>query len=116
MTTGYSVGDVARLAHVTVRTLHHYDEIGLLRPSARTEAGYRRYSDSDLERLQRVLCYRDLGFSLEEITAILDHPAIDPLGHLRRQHGLLTGRIDRLRRMVATVERAMEARKMGINL
>jgi DNA-binding transcriptional MerR regulator len=116
MTTGYSVGDVSRIAHVTVRTLHHYDEIGLLRPSARTDAGYRRYSDSDLERLQRVLCYRDLGFSLDEIAAILDDPAVDPLEHLRRQHELLTGRIERLRRMADTVKRAMEARKMGINL
>jgi len=53
--SGYTVGQVARLAGVTVRTLHHYDEIGLLSPSERTPAGYRRYTDADLDRLQRVL-------------------------------------------------------------
>ena len=58
----YSVGQVAALAHVTVRTLHHYDEIGLLSPSDRTEAGYRQYRETDLERLQQILFYRELGF------------------------------------------------------
>ncbi len=111
----YSVGEVARLARVTVRALHHYDEIGLLRPSDRTPAGYRRYADTDLDRLQRILCYRELGFGLEEIAAILS-AGDDPLEHLRRQHRLLVTRIDRLTRMVATVEKAMEAREMGIRL
>jgi DNA-binding transcriptional MerR regulator len=115
-TTGYSVGEVSRLAGVTVRTLHHYDEIGLLRPSERTTSGYRLYAAADLDRLQRVLCYRELGFGLDEITAILDDPSVDPLDHLRRQHGLLTARIEDLRRMVAAIEKTMEARKMGIQL
>jgi DNA-binding transcriptional MerR regulator len=114
--TGYSVGEVSRAARVTVRTLHHYDDIGLLRPGGRSEAGYRLYSAADLERLQRVLCYRELGFGLDQITAILDDPAVDPLDHLRRQHRLLTGRIEQLQRMVDAVEKTMEARKMGINL
>lgn len=59
---GYPVGQVAAFAGVTVRTLHHYDEIGLLSPSARSHAGHRRYSDSDLDRLQQILFYRELGF------------------------------------------------------
>ena len=63
----YSVGQVSRFAGVTVRTLHHYDEIGLLRPSGRTESGYRQYDEGDLERLQEVLFFRELGFGLEEI-------------------------------------------------
>ena len=67
----YSVGEVARLTGVTVRTLHHYDEIGLLSPSGRTAAGYRRYAESDLARLQQILTYRELGFPLEEIGEIL---------------------------------------------
>jgi MerR family transcriptional regulator, thiopeptide resistance regulator len=113
---GYSVGEVSRLARVTVRTLHHYDEIGLLRPSGRTASGYRLYAPADLDRLQRVLCYRELGFGLDEIASILDDPAVDPLDHLRRQHALLTGRIEELRRLVAAVEKTMEARKMGIDL
>ena len=115
-TTGYSVGEVSRLASLTVRTLHHYDEIGLLRPSARTASGYRLYAPADLDRLQRVLCYRELGFGLDEIAAILDDRSVDPLDHLRRQHALLTGRIEVLRRMVAAIEKTMEARTMGIEL
>ncbi|OLB73885.1 MAG: MerR family transcriptional regulator [Actinobacteria bacterium 13_2_20CM_2_71_6] len=112
----YSVGQVARLAGISVRTLHHYDEIGVLVPSGHSPAGYRRYSDDDLERLQRVLFYRELGFALEEIVTILDDPATDAMAHLRRQHELLTARIERLEDMVTAVERAMEAQKMGISL
>jgi MerR family transcriptional regulator, thiopeptide resistance regulator len=112
----YSVGQVARYAGVSVRTLHHYHEIGLLSPGSRTRSGYRRYGARDLERLQQVLFYRELGFPLEEIAAILDDPGTDAAAHLRRQHGLLNQRIDRLRDMVVAVERAMEAEKMGISL
>lgn len=112
----HPVGTVARLAGVTVRTLHHYDEIGLLRPSGRSGAGYRRYGDADLERLQLIRYYRELGFPLEEIATILDDPRADPAAHLRRQHGLLTGRIHRLQEMVTAIEFAMEASRVGINL
>ncbi|MGC4876344.1 MerR family transcriptional regulator [Micromonospora sp. DT43] len=112
----YTVGQVAKVARVTVRTLHHYDEIGLLSPSGRTSAGYRRYDDADLQRLQLVLYYRELGFPLEEIAAIIDDPAADPAAHLRRQHELLTGRLKRLQEMVEAIEFAMEASKMNIRL
>lgn len=112
----YSVGQVAGFAGVTVRTLHHYDEIGLLVPGERTHAGHRRYGDADLDRLQQILFYRELGFPLEEVAALLDDPDADPRVHLRRQHELLTARIERLQRMAAAVEHAMEARAMGINL
>ncbi|GAB3339472.1 MULTISPECIES: MerR family transcriptional regulator [Micromonospora] len=112
----YTVGQVARAARVTVRTLHHYDEIGLLRPSGRTSAGYRRYDDRDLDRLQLIRYYRELGFPLDEIAEILDDPAADPAAHLRRQHELLSGRIGKLQEMVAAIERAMEARKLEIRL
>ncbi|MFE6483199.1 MerR family transcriptional regulator [Streptomyces sp. NPDC057757] len=112
----HPVGRVAGFAGVTVRTLHHYDEIGLLVPSGRSHAGHRRYSDADLDRLQQILFYRELGFPLEEVAALLDDPAADPRAHLRRQHELLTARIEKLQKMAAAVEHAMEARKMGINL
>ncbi|XTZ18473.1 MerR family transcriptional regulator [Micromonospora echinospora] len=112
----HTVGEVARLARVTVRTLHHYDEIGLLSPSGRTPTGYRRYDDADLERLQQILFYRELGFPLEEIATILDDPGADPAAHLRRQHELLRVRIKRLEEMVTAIEFVMEAKKMNIRL
>ena len=111
----FTVGSVARLAGVTVRTLHHYDEVGLLTPSGRSDAGYRHYADADLDRLQRILFYRELGFGLDEIRTLMTDGG-DHVGHLRRQHAMLLDRIGRLKRMAAAVEKAMEARTMGINL
>ncbi len=112
----YSVGQVADLAGVTIRTLHHYDEIGLLSPSGRSAAGYRIYEEPDLERLQRILFYRELGFALEGIATIVDDPRTDAVGHLRRQRGLLAERIERLRKMVAAIDYELEAREMDIKL
>ncbi len=112
----YSVGDVARLAGVTVRTLHHYDEIGLLSPSGRSPAGYRRYAEADLERLHQILTYRELGFSLEQIAQILADPGTDLMDHLRRQHRLLRERLERLKKIIDTIEVMMEARQVGVRL
>jgi MerR family transcriptional regulator, thiopeptide resistance regulator len=113
---GYAVGQVAALAGITVRTLHHYDEIGLLSPSDRTAAGYRSYGEDDLERLAQVLFYRGLGLSLVEIGRLLDEPGPDVVGRLRRQHEALTSRIASLSQMLAAVEKEMEACQMGIKL
>ena len=115
-TAGYTVGRVADLSGVTVRTLHHYDEVGLLSPGGRSAAGYRVYEDRDLERLQRILFYRELGFTLDEISTIVDDPHTDVLGHLRRQRGLLTERIERLNAIVDAIDYEMEARTMDIPL
>jgi MerR family transcriptional regulator, thiopeptide resistance regulator len=115
-TRSYSVGRVADLSGVTIRTLHHYDEIGLLSPGARSDAGYRVYEDSDLERLQRILFYRELGFTLKEISTIIDDPDTDSMGHLRRQRGLLVARIERLGAMVDAIDYEMEAKTMDIKL
>jgi DNA-binding transcriptional MerR regulator len=115
-TARYTVGRVADLSGVTIRTLHHYDEVGLLSPGARSAAGYRIYEDRDLERLQQILFYRELGFTLDEISAIVDDPHTDAFGHLRRQHGLLTERIERLKAMVEAIDYEMEARTMDIPL
>ena len=111
-----NVGEVAALAGVTVRTLHHYDRIGLLSPSGRTATGYRQYSPADLDRLHQALLYRELGFPLEEVATLLDDPSADPEAHLRRQHALLRDRLDRTTAMLAAVEKEMEARAMGISL
>jgi DNA-binding transcriptional MerR regulator len=113
---GRTVGAVARLAGISVRTLHHYDEIGLLTPSGRSGAGYRRYAEGDLERLQRILFYRELGFGLDDIRTVMTDGSRDASVHLRRQHAMLLERIERLKRMAAAVEKAMEARTMGISL
>ena len=112
----WTVSEVARLSGVTVRTLHHYDELGLLRPRGRTETGYRLYEQADLERLQRILAYRDLGIGLDKIAAILDDPNTDPIEHLRSQRELLLDRRAELDRMITALEKTMEARKLGIQL
>jgi MerR family transcriptional regulator, thiopeptide resistance regulator len=111
----YAIGEVAALAGTTVRTLHHYDRIGLLSPSERGGNGYRRYRPSDLERLQTILFYRELEFGLDRIAALLDGDE-DPLDHLRRQHALLLDRRARLDRLVRTLETTMDARRTGVNL
>jgi DNA-binding transcriptional MerR regulator len=113
---GYTVGQLAGFAGVTVRTLHHYDEIGLLSPAGRSTSGYRAYDDADLDRLQQVLFYRELGFGLTEIASILAEPDTGAAEHLRRQHRLLTQRVERLQAMVAAVEKEMEAQDVGISL
>ena len=112
----YSVGEAARLAKVSVRTLHHYDEIGLLTPSHRDANGYRRYDDRDVERLQHIRYYQALGFALDEIAAFLDDPDVDELTHLQRQHRLISERRDQLGQMLAALEYAMEAHHMSISL
>ena len=109
----HTVGEVAALANITVRTLHHYDEIGLVRPSGRTSAGYRLYDEPDLERLQTVLFYRELGFSLEDIRAVVDDPDFDRSAALREQHELLAGEARRLSRMLRAVGEAIEAHEGG---
>ena len=116
--TMLTVGQVADELGVTVRTLHHYDEIGLLSPSARSRAGYRLYTDDDLERLQHVVVYRRLGFSLEQITELLDGAAThdDLVGHLRRQRAAVMSRLDEMRELVTAIDRALEKEMTGINL
>jgi MerR family transcriptional regulator, thiopeptide resistance regulator len=112
---GYSVGQVAALAGVSVRTLHHYDDVGLVRPGGRTAAGYRQYDDADVARLHDVLAYRELGFSLEQVRGILDDPR-DRVARLREQHRLVRRRIARLEQVLTHLESMVEAVHMGIEL
>ncbi|WLW49929.1 MerR family transcriptional regulator [Streptomyces sp. YU58] len=112
----YSVRQVASFAGVTVRTLHHYDKAGLLTPSARSRAGYRLYDESDLARLQQILFYRELGFSLDEITAILDDPEANALDQLRARQRQLADEIARLQRLAEVAERAIEVQQTGVTL
>ena len=111
-----TVGQVAERFGVTVRTLHHYDEIGLLRPSERSRAGYRLYTDADLTRLQHVVVYRRLGFALEDIAPLIDDPDVDVTEHLRRQRAAVMSRLDEMRGLVTAIERALEREMSGVNL
>jgi DNA-binding transcriptional MerR regulator len=112
----HTVGEVARLSGVTVRTLHHYDRIGLLRPTRRTEAGYRLYDRAALARLQQVLVYRDLGLGLAEITQIMNDPDFDRAAALREQRRLLARDSDRIRRMIGAIDDAICAEERGTSM
>ncbi|MGW4688727.1 MerR family transcriptional regulator [Streptomyces sp. NPDC004244] len=112
----YSVGQVSGFAGVTVRTLHHYDKAQLLSPSERSPAGYRRYGDADLARLQQILFYRELGFTLDEIRTIMADPDAEALTHLRDRHRSLKEQITRLQSLVEVAERAIEVQQTGVRL
>ncbi|GHA21125.1 MerR family transcriptional regulator [Streptomyces spiroverticillatus] len=103
-----TVGRAAALVGVSVKTLHHWDKIGLMRPTSRTRSGYRVYGAEDIARIHRVLVYRELGLPLAEIGRILDDPDTDARAHLRHQRAQLTERIGRLERMVVAVDRMLE--------
>lgn len=111
-----TVGAVAALTGVSVRTLHHYDHIGLVVPSVRTSAGYRGYTDVDVERLHLVLVYRAAGLPLDEIRTLLDDADADVDAHLQRQHALLSEQADRLTDTIRAVEELMTAHRKGIQL
>jgi DNA-binding transcriptional MerR regulator len=111
-----TVGRLAELAGVTVRTLHHYDELGLVTPSGRTAAGYRVYAAADVERLREVLTYRRLGFGLREVAELVSDPGVDSVGHLRRQRSLLAEQQEHAAALIAAIDKELEARTMGIKL
>jgi DNA-binding transcriptional MerR regulator len=111
-----TVGEVARSAGLTIRTLHHYDEIGLVQPGNRSSAGYRLYGQPELERLQEVLFFRELGFPLEKIREIVSNPEYDRGSALRRHRELLSARVERLMELIDAVDLALEARRTGMTL
>ena len=103
----FTVGELAKLTGITVRTLHHYDEIGLVQPSDRSRAGYRLYDDGDVLRLQQVLLYRELGLPLDDIAAVLDDPAHETRASLLRHREVLVDKRARLDRMLAALDTAL---------
>ena len=102
------ISDVAKLTGVTVRTLHYYDEIGLLKPSEVTEAGYRVYNDTDLEVLQQILFFRELDFPLEDIRNIMQNPAYEKERALRKQKELLLQKRSRLDSLISLVDKTLK--------
>jgi DNA-binding transcriptional MerR regulator len=111
-----TVGDVASLAGVTVRTLHHYDEVGLLRPSERSRAGYRLYTGADLERLQEILFFRELGFSLSDIAAVLEEPTYNRSAALRQHREMLAHKVAHMSRMIDAIDAAISAHDRGTSM
>ncbi len=107
----FTVGELARLTGVTVRALHHYDERGLLPPSARTSAGYRLYDDRDVLRLQQILLFRELGMPLEDISAAIEHAGTADL--LRGHRDALVAKRTRLDAMLAAVDATLARLEEG---
>lgn len=103
----YSVKQLADLAGVSRRTLHYYDEIGLLRPTSVGSNGYRSYGEQALLRLQQVLFYRELGLELEAIRQILDRPGFDVTRALQEHRRSLGQRIQRLEGLISTIDRTL---------
>ena len=106
-----TVHEASQISGVSVRTLHHYDAIGLLRPTAVTEAGYRLYDDTALARLQSILLFRELAFPLKEIKRIMDDPQFDQATALEQQIRLLELQQERLSRLI---DLARETMKTGV--
>jgi DNA-binding transcriptional MerR regulator len=109
----YTVRKLAKLAGVSVRTLHYYDEVGLLKPSFIKENGYRVYEEKELYTLQQILFFRELEFSLEQIKEIMNAPKFDPLKALREQKKLLRLRKERLNKLIETIDKTIISQRGG---
>jgi DNA-binding transcriptional MerR regulator len=107
--SAHTVSEVARLAHVTVRTLHHYDEIGLLVPSDRSRAGYRLYSDDDLARLREILLFRELGFALDAIAELLEQGPAERRTALAQQRERLVAQRAQTDAVIRAVDAALDS-------
>lgn len=113
---GLTVGAAAAAVGVTVRSLHHWEQRGLVQPSMRTAAGYRVYGAADIARIQRICLYRELGIPLDEIARLLDDPATAPAESLQRQREQLAEQLERLQTMLTGVDRMLLAHRSGILL
>ena len=103
----YTVKEMATISGVSVRALHHYDEIGLLKPAAKGANGYRYYGREEMLRLQQILLHRELGLPLDRIKALLDDPNFDRLAALKAQRGKLSEERDRFDHLIATIDRTI---------
>lgn len=99
-----TVKEVSKLTGVSVRTLHYYDEIGLLKPTEKSEAGYRLYDDKALETLQQVLFFREFDIPLKEIKALMSNPVLDRNQILQMQRKMLTAKKERMERLIASID------------
>ncbi len=104
----YKVKEVQSITGVTIRMLHHYDKINLLNPSSKSDAGYRLYNDNDLEKLQQIMFFRELDFSLEEIKEILSSPKFNKNVALENHRKILTERKTRLENLIKIIDNTLE--------
>ena len=99
-----TVKEIAELTHISARTLHYYDEIGLLEPTAKSEAGYRLYDDKALETLQQILFFREFDMPLKEIKALMNSPVFDRNQILQMQRKMLVAKKERMERLIASID------------
>ena len=102
----FKTREFARLSGVTVRTLHHYDRLGLLKPGRYSQAGYRLYSERDFARLEQIVALKFIGFSLKEIKKILNHGPADLVTALRQQRAAIEEKLRRLELAIEAIQRA----------
>lgn len=112
----YKVKEVRDMVGVSVRTLHYYDQIGLLKPASVSSAGYRLYTDDDLERLQQILFFKELDFNLQEIKDILDSPDFDRGYALRTHKEMLIKKKKRLEKIIQSVEKTIDSIEGGMEM
>lgn len=112
----WSVTEVAEMAGVTVRTLHHYDDIGLLPPAGRSDGGHRRYGASQLQRLHRIVLYRELGFTLDEVCALLDADSFTARRLLQERRSGLVAQQERTDAVIRAVDRALHAMETELEM
>lgn len=113
MNRTYQPHEFAKRAGVTIRALHHYDRLGLLKPSGRTAAGYRLYTDRDLVRLEQIVALKFIGFPLSQIRELLNRKDLDVTAMLRQQRRIIAEKRDHLDRAIRAIERAEQALASG---
>lgn len=106
-----TVKEISDLTGISVRTLHYYDEIGLLKPTDKSEAGYRLYDDKALETLQQILFFREFDIPLKEIKAVISNPALERNQILQMQRKMLVAKKERMERLIASIDRILKGEK-----
>lgn len=103
-----TVKEISNITGISVRTLHYYDEIGLLKPTAKSDAGYRLYDDKALERLQEILFFREFDIPLKEIKAVMENPDLDRNHILQMQRKMLVAKMERMKHLVASIDEILK--------
>ena len=103
-----TVKEISDLTGISVRTLHYYDEIGLLKPTEKSEAGYRLYDDKALETLQQILFFREFDIPLKEIKAVIENPVLEKNQILQMQRKMLVAKKERMERLITSIDRILK--------